>query len=279
MQNLPVYLYPNLFEVILDLDNNRGIHQIMYQRPIKVQKGVKNTIQIQFKNSDQKKVGINGQNFYLNVFDQENRKLILKKPITVLDDASTTTNALKGLGQITLDSRDTVNIETKTYNFSIVKQETDGTFSPAYSNTYYDVAGILELKEEVFPRLLPSVEIIDFSRIYNTDANKLQWEWYSGNIRPLNMPSVGLHTVAKYMTNYKGQVIIEATLENDPGFFGNFAVIDQKTYDGFTGIDYVNFTGIFTHIRVKYIPAKDPSTQQNGDTAYTGTFDKALYRC
>lgn len=279
MQNLPVYLYSNLFEVILDLDNNRGIHQIMYQRPIKVQKGVKNTIQIQFKNSDQKKISINGQQFYLNVFDQENRKLVLKKPITVLDNASTTTTVLKGLAEVVLDSKDTITIDTKTYNFSIVKEEADGSYSPAYANTYYDVAGILELKEEVYPKLLPSVNIVDFIRTYNQDPSKQQWEWYSGNIRPLNQSAAGLHTVAKYMTRFKGQVIIEATLENSPGFFGNYAVIDQKTYNDFTGVDYVNFTGLFTNVRIKYIPAKDPTTQQNGNTTYSGTFDKALYRC
>ena len=39
MQKLPVYLYTNLFDVTLDLDNNKEINQIMYQRPLKIQKG------------------------------------------------------------------------------------------------------------------------------------------------------------------------------------------------------------------------------------------------
>lgn len=281
MQKLPVYLYTNLFEVILDLDNNRGIHQTMYQRPIKVQKGVKNTIQLQFKNSDQKKVGVYGLQFYLNVFDKEDRKLVLKKPLTIIDNASTTTNALKGLAEVVLSETDTLDLASKTYNFSIVKEDLDGSYSPAYANTYYDVEGLIELREDVYPRLLPSTELIgaNFTRVFNSDQNKMQWEWYSGLIRPQVQSSSYLHTVARYFTNFKGEVIVEATCENSPGFFGNYAVVHRKTYTGFTGVDYVNFNGIFTGVRVKYIPAKNPATQLNNETTYSGTFDKILYRC
>ena len=59
MQKLPVYLYPNLFVIQLDLDNTvRGINNTMYQRELKIQKGLKNKVQIQFKNSDQKNIKI-----------------------------------------------------------------------------------------------------------------------------------------------------------------------------------------------------------------------------
>ena len=57
MQKLPVYLYANLSEVTLDLDITTGIHQIMYQNPITIQKGIRTPVQLQFKNSDQKRVG------------------------------------------------------------------------------------------------------------------------------------------------------------------------------------------------------------------------------
>lgn len=60
MQKLPVYLYSNLIPVQLDLDTSvRGINNTMYQRELKIQRGVKNKVHIQFKNSDQKNVRIN----------------------------------------------------------------------------------------------------------------------------------------------------------------------------------------------------------------------------
>lgn len=58
MQKLPVYLYSNLMTVQLDLDDNTRIDRTMYQRELKIQKGLKNKVQIQVKNSDQKAVRI-----------------------------------------------------------------------------------------------------------------------------------------------------------------------------------------------------------------------------
>ena len=79
MQILPIYLYPNTLAVILDLDaTTRGVNQVMYQRDLKIQKGIKNQVRVQFKNSDQKKVRIyNTQTFVFSMFDAINQRLIV----------------------------------------------------------------------------------------------------------------------------------------------------------------------------------------------------------
>ena len=59
MQKLPVYLYSNLFSIQLDLDNEvRETNNTMYQRELRIQKGLKNKVQLQFKNSDQKAIRV-----------------------------------------------------------------------------------------------------------------------------------------------------------------------------------------------------------------------------
>jgi len=279
MQKLPVYLYTNLFDVILDLDNNRGIHQIMYQRPLKIQKGVRNSVQVQFKNSDQKRVNILGMSFKINVYDNADQTLVLSKAVNVLDNG--TTYALKGLAEVTFNEEDVLNISSKQYNFSITKLEDDGSYSAAYSNVFYDVAGILEVKDEVFPVLRPSLEIKDFQRNFNPDQDKRWWEYDTGNLRvqTSRQLSGALHTAAFYLNKFKGFVIVEGTLENSPGTYAKYATISSKFYStAFNGVDYINFNGIFTNIRVKYIPATDPSSGLNTNVAYSGTFDKVLIR-
>jgi hypothetical protein len=282
MQKLPVYLYTNLFEVTLDLDDNIGIHQTMYQRPLKIQKGVRNTVQLQFKNSDQKRINISTKEFVMNVFDETTHNLVMTKNVAILDDGSTSTYAvLRGLGEVTFSEGDTLDIDAKTYKFSIVKLEDDDSYSPAYSNTYYDVSGTIEVKNDAYPTPKQSVEITNFQRTFNSDISKRWWEWYSGNIRayPELKSNNALHTVGFYLTGYRGRVIVEGTLENSPGFYGNYAIISEKLYSTrFTGIDYANFNGVFTNIRIRYIPAVNPLDLQNTDTSYTGTFDKLLYR-
>ena len=278
---LPVYLYPNVFEVILDLDNNNRIYQVMYQRSLKVQKGVKNTIQLQFKNSDQKFLNISTGTFVFVLFDANDQRDLIQKPVTILDVGSTATvYPTKGLGEVILTESDLLACESAFYKIGIKALGSDGSFYPAYADTYYNVAGTLEVRHDLYPTLVPSQLVTSFLAYYNANVGAQQYEYYSGNLNanPQYKSNTALHTVAVYMTNYIGTVLIEGTLENDPATFGNYAVINTKTYNGFSGIDYTNFNGVFSKVRVRYIPAKDPVTQENNDPAYSGTVDKLFYR-
>ena len=278
---LPVYLYTNLFEVTLDLDNNNRINQVMYQRDLKLQKGLKNTVQLQFKNSDQKLIDMRSKQAVFVLFDTINQRNLIEKDVEILDTSTTATTALlKGLGNVVFTESDLLACESVAYRAGIKIMDTDGSYTPAYANTYYGVGATVEVRHDLYPTLVPSQEVTHFEVYYNADMAALQHEYYSGNLNahPEYKSNSALHTVATYMTRYKGRVIIEGTLENDPATFGNYATISDKTYNVFTGIDYINFNGIFAKVRVRYIPAKEPVTQQNNNTSYAGTVDRVLYR-
>ena len=286
---LPVYLYPNRFDIILDLDNNNRIIQVMYQRTLTLQKGIKNTIQLQFKNSDQKLLNISTSSFIVTLFDTVNNRNLIEKDVTILDDGVTLT--LKGLGTVTFTESELDACESVYYKLGIKTIESTGSYVPAYANTYYGMAGTVEVKHDLYPTLLPSQEVNanQFQMTPNYDINAQQYEYYSGNLdaSPQFKSNVALHTAAVYMSNYTGQILIEGTLENSPNTFGNYALISNNSYTGFSGIDYKNFNGIFSKIRIRYIPAKTPVTMTNSlysgpdaaaNRAYAGTVDKVLYR-
>ena len=279
MQKLPVYLYANLFEVVLDLDNNKGIHQIMYQRPLQIQKGIKTPVQIQFKNSDQKLLNISSSTFIMQVTDPVDNRTLLSKPVEIIDDGSTF--SLKGLASVTFTESETLELDVKSYKFSFLKLDTDGSYIPAYSDVYYGVSGTLEIKSDIYPASNASKEVTVFQRYFNTDPGKQYWEYYSGNIDadPELQTGPALHTVAVYMTNYKGSVYVEATMDNSPSTFADYTVVASGHYrTATTDVKYFNFNGIFSHVRVRHIPDKDPVTGQNDDPTVTGTVDKILYR-
>ena len=107
------------------------------------------------------------------------------------------------------------------------------------------------------------------------------WQIYkSGNIyaNPEYNGNSGLHTVALYMTAYKGLVLIQGTLDNNPTDDRSYYTIDTKVYTGFTGIDHANFNGVYTYIRILYIPSKGPLDPNNDNPEFFGSFDKVLYR-
>lgn len=275
MQNLPIYLYDRTFDVTLDLDTTTiGVNRSMYQPELKIQRGLKNDIRIQFKNSDQKRISVSTQTFVFSMYDVLNNRLVLEKPLQVLE----TTTATRGLALLSLTESDTVDLEPSHYNFSVRKINTDGTYSPAYSNTYYDVAGTAQVLNDVFPSLQPSQEITAFNMEMNSVTDL--YEHRSGNIyaNPEYNSNTALHTVALYMTAFRGTVKVQVTLSNTPASFGKYATVYERTFDQYTGIDYANFNGVYTYVRVVYIPATKPGDSLNDDPSYYGKFDKALYR-
>jgi hypothetical protein len=278
MQKCPVYLYTNLFTVILDLDQNTRTYNNMYQRDLKIQKGLQNKIQFQFKNSDQKLLPISNETFVFTMFDAINRRQLLEKSIEIIDDGVTTST--KGLGVLTLSESDTLDLDKGIYKFSVKKINEIGTYDLTYANTYYGINGVLEILEDVYPVLQPSTEAVSFRPQYNHDLDAQRYEYYSDSMQahPEYNGNSALHTMAFYMSRYKGQIIIEGTMENSPSIFSNYAIINSKTYTGYSGIDYLNFNGVWSKVRIRHIPVKNPFTQENNDTSYSGTVDKVLYR-
>lgn len=276
MQNLPIYLYPNTLDVILDLDaTTRGVNQIMYQRDLTIQKGIKNQIRIQFKNSDQKRVSVaTTQTFVFSMFDAINQRLLIEKELEILNETTST----KGVALLTLNESDTLDLDRSSYQFSIKRLDSNGTYTPAYANTYYGMAGTMHLASDVFPVLKDSIVITSFPKSYNSLL--AVYEHKSGNIYayPEFNGNNALHTLAIYMSAFKGTVKIYGTLDNTPSD-GSFAVVEQRTYNGFSGIDYVNFNGVYTYIKIIYIPAAGPPPNtSNDDPNFFGSLDKILYR-
>jgi len=279
MQNLPIYLYSNTLDVILDLDETvKGVNQVMYQRDLKIQKGIKNEIRIQFKNSDQKRIPIdNSKIFVFTMFDAATQRLVLQKTLTVLDDSSTFNT--RGLGLLSIVESDTMDLDKSAYTYSVTYIDpVDKSSLPAYTNTYYGISGTVYLNNDVYPVLQPSQEIVSFLKNYNA-ATQL-YEHKSGNIYcyPEYSSNTALHTAAIYMTRFKGTVYIQGTLDNTPNSFGRYATITTREYNGFNGIDYVNFNGMFTYIRIMYVPKTAPAESNNDNHSFFGSLDKVLYR-
>ena len=276
MQILPIYLYANKLDVTLDLDATiRGVNQVMYQRDLTIQKGIKNQIKIQFKNSDQKRISIStGTIFVFTMFDAINQRQILEKNLDVLAQTTST----RGMALLTLNESDTLDLDKSSYTYSVKVLDIDGTYTPAYTNTYYGMNGTLHLSNDVYPVLKDSTTITSFNPTFNPDTGL--YEHKSGNIyaSPEYNGNTALHTVALYMTAYKGSVLVQGSLDNNPTADASYYTISTKGYTGFTGIDYVNFNGVFSYIRIVHIPATAPAEYNNDNPSFFGSFDKILYR-
>lgn len=282
MQILPIYLYANKLDVTLDLDATiRGVNQVMYQRDLTIQKGIKNQIRVQFKNSDQKRISVSTSTlFVFTMFDAINQRTMLEKALEVLPETTTS----KGMALLTLNESDTIDLDKSSYTYSVKQRDTDGTYTAAYANTYYGMNGTLHLSTDVYPVLQDSTTINTFIPSFNTQLSL--YSYSSGNIYvyPEFKGNSGLHTMVFYMTAFKGIVNIYGTLNNSPAstpfsLITTFSLILSRTYDGTTSIDYVTFEGVYTYIRVAYRPDTGPIDPNSiFDPNLAGTFDKAVHR-
>lgn len=278
MQLLSVYLYHNNIDVILDLDPYvLGVNQVMYQRDLTMQRGLKNVVRVQFKNSDQKRIQIyNTQTYIFTMFDAINQRLIVEKPLEVLDQGTTST---RGIAQLTLTESETLGLTPSSYAYSVKCLDQDNSFTPAYTNSYYGVNGTIHLMDDVNPVLQPSTEVTALLPSFNAATNLYEFKSRALYANPEYNSNQALHTFALYMTGFRGTVYVKATLNNDPNDLSYYSVVSSKTYTGFTGVDYINVFGIFSYVQVVYVPELGPMDLSNlSNTEYRGTFDKVLYR-
>lgn len=267
MNKLPVYLYPNLLNVILDLDENRGINKVMYQRKIKIQRGFKNTLQIQFRNSDQKPISVTtSSNYYFDLIDSQGRELVISKQLEILDDSVTT--ATRGLGLLTLDPEDTFNLVANSYKFVVKQQNEDGSFTPTYSNTYYGVTGDLEVVEDGialgYPTQTVTFKQLESGQQYNREPSDLGYMFVSSWLRPaVRSTQDPQHSMATiYLASFNGRIIVEGTLDNSPSSPGHAnaeaVMLTQYVTEGVEqGSITLVWDGAYTAVRFKVKPVRD----------------------
>jgi hypothetical protein len=274
MHKLPIYIYETGYTLFSDLDGAvRQGYTPMYQKDIQVAKGVTNTIKFTVKNQDQKPLDINGETLTFNLVNKETGAVHLQKQCTTLDDGSTT--ATKGVATLTLSESDTASLVSKFYKFSVTRTIGGSGNHVTYANTYYEIAGTMEIVDQVYPSFSDSTELpnTDFTRPLTTDFYRKGGqvtEYYSSLVdaQPEYKRNGALHTFQYYNSTYTGTLTIEGTLDPQVSSDTSWVTLDTVSFNGLTDDSYINVTGVYNWFRLKHLP----------DNSNTGTLDKVLVR-
>lgn len=274
MLKLPIYIYETGYTLFSDLDGavKQG-YTPMYQKDIQVVKGVTNTIKFTVKNQDQKPLDISGETFTFNLINKETGAVYLQKPCTTVDDGSTV--ATKGVATLTLTESDTADLVSKFYKFS-VSRTIGGTGNHAtYANTYYEVAGTMEIVDQVYASFTNSVELpnTDFVRPLTSNfyaPNGQITEYISSlyDAQPEYKRNGALHTITHYSSNYTGTLTVQATLDSQVSADTSWVNLTTINLTSNDTIGYTNISGVYNYLRLKHLP----------DNSNTGTIDKVLVR-
>ena len=105
MQSIDNYYYKNEIDVQFHFDPTlKQRNRVLYQRPIKLYKGIDNQVQFNIKNADQQPVNITGFDLTFNMLSDNEGSLIMSTPVTVINaNVGTTTVTISELDLLDCD--------------------------------------------------------------------------------------------------------------------------------------------------------------------------------
>lgn len=247
MQLVPKYLLNNNVILTANLAGEITEYRAVYQRNINVVRGIDNTIQFSVINADQKPVNI--LNIYTPKFKlyDENNRLIVEKDGTILE---TTTPSKVGQFTITISENDLLNVKSQYMHYTtFLQKNSDNTKTILHSGTNFDNKGTIHVSNEEFPGPLESYSVSTF-----TEENPSSGIFLSETItaEPTINGNSALHTVAYYLSSAEGDIIVQGTLDNQPNEHTFWYNIDTTTALSTDTIKYVNFNGVYNHLRFKH---------------------------
>lgn len=245
MQLLSRYLVDNTTTLVADVAGFITEYRPVYNREIQVYKGIDNALQFRLLNADQKPVNVTTYTPKFVAFD-ETGKMIIEKDCTIQDDGSTIT---RGKFKVSITENNLKNIKQQYLSYVVYLVETDGDKVLTYSQSHFNNNGTIYVNSKSFPGPLKTSLVTSLTE---TGVGSSVWVSEAVNAEPAINGNEALHTAAIYASNFVGDVVVQATLNNQ--LTGTTPWSDVATLN-FSGSETtaapINFNGVFSYIRFK----------------------------
>lgn len=218
MQKISFYLLPNRIKVTTDVAGFNTEFRQVYQRKIKIYKGIDNTIEFEVRNSDSRKDNVTGYQVVAKFFDTERKNLftitgdpIAGKPglmsITVPSDTidALDPQLLTLSAYITDGTNDRLLYADADFNLGVTVEVNDGYNEKLASNTVIEEITVFNYE---YDKKEYVSEIAKFGTSINDDV---------GTVRTITVESVGLYT---------GDIIVEGTKDKSTAFGTQWTTVD-----------------------------------------------------
>ena len=245
MQLVTRYLVNNRIEIVANEAGFITEYKPVYHRQIKLYKGIDNVLQFRLLNADQKPINSSAYTPKFVAFD-ENNSMVIEKDCAVLDDGS---SASRGLFQVTVTENELLNLKQQylSYNVYLVDAASDKILT--YSDSHFHNNGTIFVDGNAFPGPRPTYSVTSFTE---TDVGSDIFVSETVSAEPALNGNEALHTAAIYTDSYIGNVIVQATLDNQISESTDWADISTISFTGSeTEPSPVNFNGVFSFIRFK----------------------------
>jgi hypothetical protein len=268
MYSTQVYIYQQLTQVLL-MDTGAGETFIyrynpVYAKQLTINKGVDNVLLFEFINQEEKPVNITGSTFFFRVISTDGAKLLLEKPMVIL-------NAATGRAKVQFTGSELLEVLAQPANYSIQRTQPGGGYSDAvFVNAQAQARAPVNIVDSILPQYVPSAPLtipttklsaqasVDGTAWSQNPANPY-WagnpnggnyfngftntEYFSSFIEPVN----AVTTVQMTLDGYTGTIKAQAA-ENYQSLFYN--ITESTTYLNKTGTIYMNLIGWYPIMRM-----------------------------
>jgi len=145
MQLNPCYLYSNRMDIYTNLGSwTKERFRKVYQRTMKIYKGVDNRLDFQVRNNDNKPKDITDlTSVTFNIVAVDTKGIQLQKAVTIETPA-------QGKMFVLLTEEEIQDLERGYYHFSMFYIDSDGNRFPLYGDSQYDALGQLHVIDGAF---------------------------------------------------------------------------------------------------------------------------------
>ena len=242
------YLVANRINVLANEAGHVTEYRPVYSRHLNVYKGIDNVLEFRLLNADQKPLDVDRYTPKFVAFD-ENQNMIIEHDGVNLQVGDSTAYTNKGLFSVTITENDLLNVRDQYLTYNIYLVDFDETRVLTYANEWFDSAGIIKVNGSAFPGPSSSYSITQFTQVTEDTP---YWASETLDAQPGINGNEALHTAVIYADNYIGDVVVQATLENQVTGTTNWADIATVTLDGTeTEPKPVNFNGVYSFLRFK----------------------------
>ena len=264
MQKISSYLYSNRVVVNLDLASSPLEWRIVYQKKLKIYKGFENVVELDIKNSDQKRIDVSNLTLQCVVMDALGQEIYT---------ADVTHNDTPGLATFIIPATALELVSPQFLRYTVYILNDDDTKSPIYGDTQFGITGMIDYIGDALPQLLLPKVLSNFTYLHDTATSVQTFYSDSVEINPpnditatpvltLEFLALGLAAEVKVQMT-KDPVVSTATVWTTLETFTITTSTStlSKTYDSGDG-----FNKEAGWLRVTYVRA----------TNNTGKFDKIL---
>jgi hypothetical protein len=268
-----LYLYKDVRRLLLKRDrftNDVMDNAPMNKRPMKLHKGVDNSLQFRVFNPDRTPANICDKSVYARIIDLVTSEIILERKLY--------NGVAKGFMSLEVLESDLSNVQVGLYKIVLVKADNlitgvigDYVHTAFYTDYDNNIDLTIEVTDQANRAPKPSIIILEGdwteNRFFVVELQDRASRFYSEALpTPRSSGAIGnLHSFSVYADNYTGKLKVFGTLDQTPNPDIDRGWFNIKVYDDADFIEFIEYTGtrFFSfegnYMWLKFVYEPDPS--------------------